>query len=133
MVKSLYNWLLVIVPITLAAGCQDDGQAPPPASKVAQRQDRVWLEPVRSMIGVTGRSILQCPSGNCIIMHYPPAAVDLGDVGELLAGDPNNPDDDGELYDNPDDRWCQSLSRSVGQHVQLLYLCRRGRRGPDAR
>jgi len=60
------------------------------------------------MIGVTGRSILTCPTGDCIILHYPPAAVKPNDLSQFLAGDPDTPDDDGELYSDPSGRWCQA-------------------------
>jgi len=67
--------------------------------------ERVWLEPVRTLAGITGRSVLECPAGSCIILHYPPLHVDLGDLRGFLEESAQTTDEVAEIYSDPANRW----------------------------
>jgi hypothetical protein len=64
------------------------------------------IDPVVTAMGLTGRSVLECPTGRCIILHYPPADLEPPDLSQVLDSDPNSTEDNGEVYFELASPWC---------------------------
>ena len=95
MIKLVSHLLFFTAMVCVANGC---GSKLPSEqdSIVAAGQPQIWIEPVRTNVGVTGRSVLHCSAGECIILHYPPTFVDIKNLDEALKFNPDSLDDDGE-------------------------------------
>lgn len=105
MIAHRTSLLLIAICTCLLGACRSDSTTD--AEQGEEVAVREWLEPVRSMVGVTGRSVLSCPTGECIILHFPPAKVDNKGIEESLHHVPNVTSDDIELIVDANSRWCR--------------------------
>jgi hypothetical protein len=71
------------------------------------------LPSTRSAYGLTGRTLLHCPAGDCVLLHYPRHRVIEDDLSTLLVGDPSTTTDDGEELAPGTDAWCDPNSYST--------------------
>lgn len=63
--------LCVALSASLVVGCDKSGTSSNhPRCLISDPPQRQELEPTRTHRGLTGRSVLLCPAGNCIVMHY---------------------------------------------------------------
>ena len=94
---------LTLVCVVASAGCYStsDVEATSQTSLPVRS-----LESIRTWRGLTGRSILTLPAGDCPVLHYPPGEADHTGVNDLLAGDPTTDADNGFIYRPPvSSRW----------------------------
>jgi hypothetical protein len=93
--------------LCLAAGChREQAELPLPIPDHLAVGERYPLEPIITHVGLTGRSVLACTAGYCVILHYPPAPVEIEDLTSVLEDDPHSDQDNGEVYDDPRSPWC---------------------------
>jgi hypothetical protein len=103
---AFYLW--VTAAILTTAGCTDSRTSGDTASVHSRTPARKWLEPVRTNLGITGRSVLKCPAGDCVVLHYPPQRYTTAEQARYLRQDPSRPNSEAHLYHDPDNRWCQT-------------------------
>lgn len=113
MLKIYTSLLLLLAAGLLLNGCQHDSDSARLAQAGSNRSDRVWLEPVPSVIGLTGRSVMSCPAGKCVVLHFPPVDLKEEDAVEILTDDPSVAASEVELYHDPSGRWCQDDPHAV--------------------
>jgi hypothetical protein len=106
------NWLLCGAILGgLLSGCYFGTTSGERAEHAEATADREWMEPVRTMIGLTGRSLLRCPAGDCIVLHFPPVRVDNREALEIFKRLPGIAEEDAEVHLDPNSRWCQYDAR----------------------
>ena len=101
--RLLRTCSLVAVALILLAGCER-GNANRQMRSVAA--GRIRIESVRSIEGFLGRSLIACPAGPCIVLHFPPKLTDPLDLTTVLEADTDSTADDGELFFEEGNRWC---------------------------
>jgi hypothetical protein len=106
-----------------SVGCQhhSSGDSTLPFDVPDAIGQRRRIEPIRTHLGITGRSVLACPAGYCIILHYPPAPVETEDLSTMLEGNPDTDDDSGEVYDDPTSQWC--TPSAMGEARNTFNCC----------
>lgn len=112
----------ILLAAVLCPGCGDAGIPPPPAPL-----ERYHISPVPTPSGLVGRSVIECPAGPCIVLHFPPTGLKPEEsremqefVARLLTGDPATSEDDGELFCDQQGRWCQGTDDEV---IQSTFNC----------
>lgn len=115
------NWLLCGAILGgLLSGCDSGTPSREHAEHAGANPDREWMEPVRTMIGLTGRSILRCPAGDCIVLHFPPVRLDNREALEIFKRLPDIAEEDAEVYLDPNSRWCQ---QDAGHATNTFNCC----------
>jgi hypothetical protein len=103
---------VLILLATVSTGCGPATDLAGPPSSGAEQVERYWLESVRTAKGITGRSVLPCRAGDCILLHYPTLGPEelksLSDYHETSAVSAVH---GGELYLDPDDPWCAAAAK----------------------
>ncbi len=119
--------LETVLTAALVSGCNDDG-----ITRVSARPktpERRRMVPVRTEVGLTGRSEIECPLGRCVVLHYPPYEMNSAQSSEMdeivetvLMGDASTAEDDGELHCQQVGRWCPGVG-SETEVVQSTFNC----------
>ena len=116
------KWLVLLVVIVLLSnGCISDEKSGSRTAASPTDARRLWIDPIMTALGVTGRSYLVCPKGKCVILHYPPTEPEAPDLGNVLDLDPDSPEDDGEMYCDEASPWC-SVS-ATGSDLSTFNCC----------
>lgn len=121
--RDIVASLLTLMILVSVAGCGTSGPG---------ELDRHSIESMRGDFGPVGRSVISCPAGDCIIMHFPPTQAESirgmfevhtveDTVNAILKLDDDDPNNDGEIL-VPEAR---RGGPADSGHVELLCLCRR--------
>jgi hypothetical protein len=112
----------ILVAVVLVPGCGDVGIAHRPGGP-----ERYHIAPVPTQSGLAGRSVVECPAGPCIVLHFPPYEMNPQEsremeefVARMLIGDPSTTADDGELFRDEQHRWC---AETDGEVMQSTFNC----------
>ncbi len=119
--RRLLSLMLVVAASSLGCDHRSTGEWSLPIDVPEVIGERRRIEPIRTHLGLTGRSVLACPAGYCVILHYPPAPVDIEDLTDVLEGDPASDEDNGELYYDPNSRWCTAAA--MGEARNTFNCC----------
>jgi len=114
--------LLIGFALLVAIGSSGCGRRPARATRLPvdvpeSVGQRILIDPIHTYLGLTGRSVLACPAGYCVILHFPPEPVPVEDLTDVLEGDPGTDADDGEVYDDPDSPWCSALAAGPSRNT----------------
>jgi hypothetical protein len=112
--------VLLVVPC-LAGGCYSDDEIGLPAPASPFTVQRLRLDAIVTAMGVTGRSVLDCPAGKCILLHYPPVELEAPELSAVLESDPASSEDDGELFEEDGNRWCSAAAK--GANLSTFNCC----------
>jgi hypothetical protein len=111
-------WLILLVVILPSlSGCEENvGIVLQPDTTLERR----IIDSVGSEQGLTGRSILACPAGDCIVFHYPIKNVSQEDLAVILEGDPDSEKDNVELFYDENNNWTR---RANYVDIQSTFNC----------
>lgn len=115
MVKRVQFAFCSLAMIGVLAGCWSNGL--PGGWSGEATGKRLWIEPVRTATGIMGRSILVCPSGDCVIFHFPPVWTDTTDLDSFIESVPEDLAKEIEVYDDPSNPWCRAGMTEVTSNM----------------
>lgn len=98
-------WFLTVLVALPLLGCGTEVVPSLLGSSAADRPERRWIDPIRTSMGITGRSVLTCAAGDCIVLHYPPLPVAKDNLRNMLELDPDTPADEVELCEESWEEW----------------------------
>ncbi|HSG72873.1 MAG TPA: hypothetical protein VLA12_20840 [Planctomycetaceae bacterium] len=109
--------------MTILAGCTE---SPAKITETADRGPALIRRPITSLRmdrGLTARSVIDCPTGECIVLHYPvkfvsqPGEIEqfFQDLRNLISASPEGGEDDGEVLHDDWDHWSHDQRLGGGQ------------------
>jgi hypothetical protein len=109
-----FTQALLIAALSLTFGCSTSSDV---------ELEHFKLDSVELERGLTGRFAMMLPAGPCVVLRRPPVANNLVDIAEILAGDPEDPEDDGEVHREATDSYWRRMTPSHETSLSTFNCC----------